>query len=75
MRIGAIELPAWEDMLEYQLVEGVQSFVVGGTTGEGHLMVWSDQIDLIAHTVEQVGSRAAASYLCVNSYPAPALKT
>lgn len=34
---------------------GVRSLIIGGTTGEGHLMSWDEHIMLIAHTVNQFG--------------------
>ena len=38
-----------------QISHGVEGLIVGGTTGEGHLMSWDEHIMLIAHTVNQFG--------------------
>lgn len=59
MKSGEIDYSAWADLLEYQISEGVCGFVVAGTTGEGHLMEWREQLNLIERSVAQVGSRAA----------------
>ena len=36
----------------------MEGFIVGGTTGEGHLFHWEEHIMLIAHTKHIVGDRA-----------------
>jgi 4-hydroxy-tetrahydrodipicolinate synthase len=38
-----------------QIHNGVEGLIIGGTTGEGHLMSWDEHIMLIAHTVNQFG--------------------
>jgi len=35
--------------------QGVEGIIVGGTTGEGHLMSWDEHIMLIAHSVYKFG--------------------
>ena len=55
---GKIDLDAYDSHLEDQLANGVEGFIVGGTTGEGHLFHWDEHIMLIAHTKHIVGDRA-----------------
>ena len=33
--------------------------IIGGTTGEGHLMSWDEHIMLIAHTVNRFGRQVS----------------
>lgn len=40
-----------------QIANGVEGVVVGGTTGEGHLMTWDEHIMLIAHTITSFGAK------------------
>jgi len=54
---GTLDLVAYDQLVEMQLANGVEGFVVGGTTGEGHLLNWEEHIMLIAHTVSKFGSR------------------
>lgn len=42
-----------------QVACGVDGVIVGGTTGEGQLMSWDEHIMLIAHTVNNFGSKLA----------------
>lgn len=37
------------------MAAGVGGLIIGGTTGEGHLMSWDEHVMLIAHTVNQFG--------------------
>ena len=46
-----IDLQAYDQLLDLQIENGVQGVIVGGTTGEGHLLNWEEHIMLIAHTV------------------------
>jgi 4-hydroxy-tetrahydrodipicolinate synthase len=47
---GKIDLKTYDRLVERQIVSGVQGLIIGGTTGEGHLMNWEEHIMLIAHT-------------------------
>lgn len=38
-----------------QMLNGVEGIIVGGTTGEGHLMSWDEHIMLIGHSVNCFG--------------------
>lgn len=57
LQSGKFDLNAYDRIVEHQIQNGVQGLIVGGTTGEGHLMSWDEHIMLIAHTVNCFGSR------------------
>lgn len=46
---GRIDLNAFDRIVDFQLQNGVEGLVVGGTTGEGHLMNWDEHLTLIEH--------------------------
>lgn len=48
---GRFDLDAFDALVEQQINHGVEGLIIGGTTGEGHLMSWDEHIMLIAHTV------------------------
>ena len=52
---GKFDLDTYDKLLEKQIKHGVDGVIVGGTTGEGHLMIWDEHIMLIAHTVNKFG--------------------
>ena len=52
---GKIDLTAYDFLVERQIKSGVDGLIVGGTTGEGHLMNWDEHIMLIAHSVHKFG--------------------
>jgi len=54
---GQVDLEAYDAHVEHQLAHGVEAFIVGGTTGEGHLFDWTEHIMLIAHTKNKFGDR------------------
>jgi len=54
---GSIDLPAFDAHVEHQLANGVEGFIIGGTTGEGHLLNWTEHIMLIAHAKHKFGDR------------------
>jgi 4-hydroxy-tetrahydrodipicolinate synthase len=47
---GNIDLAAYDKHVEHQIANGVEGLIVGGTTGEGHLLSWDEHLFLIAHT-------------------------
>ncbi|CAD7701536.1 unnamed protein product [Ostreobium quekettii] len=47
---GKCDLVAFDAMVRAQVEAGVDGVIIGGTTGEGHLMSWDEHIMLIAHT-------------------------
>ena len=52
---GRFDLEAYDDLVNTQIVNGVEGVIVGGTTGEGQLMSWDEHIMLIGHTVNCFG--------------------
>ncbi|XP_073525703.1 uncharacterized protein [Phyllobates terribilis] len=52
---GRFDLEAYDALVNMQISNGVDSVIVGGTTGEGQLMSWDEHIMLIAHTVNCFG--------------------
>ncbi|KAL3743689.1 hypothetical protein ACJRO7_018887 [Eucalyptus globulus] len=52
---GRFDLEAYDDLINMQIVQGVEGVIVGGTTGEGQLMSWDEHIMLIGHTVNCFG--------------------
>lgn len=56
---GRIDLEAYDNLVERQIDGGAEGLIVGGTTGEGHLMTWDEHIMLIAHTAKHYGHRIA----------------
>lgn len=54
---GKFDLKSYDKLVDLQIAHGVEGVIVGGTTGEGHLMSWDEHIMLIAHTVNKYGDR------------------
>lgn len=54
---GDIDLPAYDALVSKQIAAGVDGIIVGGTTGEGHLLSWEEHLMLIAHTVHRYGQQ------------------
>ncbi|KAF8380412.1 hypothetical protein HHK36_027898 [Tetracentron sinense] len=52
---GRFDLEAYDALMHMQIVNGAEGIIVGGTTGEGHLMSWDEHIMLIGHTVNCFG--------------------
>lgn len=52
---GEIDLETYDFLVAEQIKHGVEGLIVGGTTGEGHLMSWDEHIMLIAHSVQRFG--------------------
>lgn len=44
-------------MVDLQIENGANGLIIGGTTGEGHLMSWDEHIMLIAHTAKEFGKQ------------------
>lgn len=53
---GRFDLEAYDALMHMQIVNGAEGVIVGGTTGEGHLMSWDEHIMLIGHTVNCFGT-------------------
>ncbi|XQW86038.1 4-hydroxy-tetrahydrodipicolinate synthase [Thalassotalea piscium] len=54
---GDIDLATYDDLVAKQIAAGVDGIVVGGTTGEGHLLSWEEHLMLIAHSVHQYSNQ------------------
>lgn len=54
---GRFDLDAYDELVHHQIAHGVEGLIVGGTTGEGHLMSWDEHIMLIAHSVHCFGGK------------------
>lgn len=52
---GDIDFDTYDKLVEKQIQAGVDGIVVGGTTGEGHLLTWEEHLILIAHSVHKHG--------------------
>eukprot|EP00741_Cyanophora_paradoxa_P014304 tig00020780_g13796.t1 len=57
LRNGQIDIDTFDGLVKEQMKAGVEGLVVGGTTGEGHLMNESELLDLIQHSVEKFGDK------------------
>ena len=54
---GEIDLVTYDQLVAEQIAAGVDGIVVGGTTGEGHLLSWEEHLMLIAHSVHQYSDK------------------
>ena len=54
---GEIDLATYDQFVEHQIAAGVDGIIVGGTTGEGHLLSWEEHLMLIAHSAHKFGDR------------------
>ena len=52
-----IDLDMLDKIVEKQIESGVDGLLIGGTTGEGHLMEWDEHIMLIAHAVHNFSDK------------------
>nr|DAD18652.1 TPA_asm: hypothetical protein HUJ06_020115 [Nelumbo nucifera] len=52
---GRFDLEAYDRLMNIQIMNGAEGVIVGGTTGEGHLMSWDEHIMLIGHTINCFG--------------------
>lgn len=52
---GDIDFNTYDQLVAEQVKAGVDGIVVGGTTGEGHLLTWEEHLILIAHSVHKHG--------------------
>lgn len=56
---GNVDYPAFDRLCEHQIANGVEGLIIGGTTGEGHLLSWDEHLALIAHSKGKFGDRLA----------------
>ncbi len=54
---GEVDLTTYDELVAKQIAVGVDGIVVGGTTGEGHLLSWEEHLILIAHSVHKFGDK------------------
>jgi len=54
---GEVCLKTYDLLIKQQIAAGVDGIVVGGTTGEGHLLSWEEHLMLIAHCVHNFGEK------------------
>ncbi|WP_444998564.1 dihydrodipicolinate synthase family protein [Aliikangiella sp. IMCC44359] len=52
---GQIDIERYDFLIKQQIKFGVDGVIVGGTTGEGHLLDWEEHLMLISHTVNHYG--------------------
>ena len=55
--VGEVDLDTYDKLVAEQVAAGVDGIVVGGTTGEGHLLSWEEHLMLIAHCVNNFGDK------------------
>ena len=54
---GALDLPAFGRLLDYQIAGGTQALVVAGSTGEAHMLEHDEFDRLLAFALERVNGR------------------
>jgi len=54
---GEVDLATYDTLVQQQIDAGVDGIVVGGTTGEGHLLSWEEHLILIAHSVHKFSDK------------------
>jgi len=54
---GNIDLDCFDKLVKQQIKSGVDGLIVGGTTGEGHLLNWEEHLMLIAHATSKFGEQ------------------
>ena len=54
---GEVCLKTYDFLIAQQISAGVEGIIVGGTTGEGHLLSWEEHLMLIAHCVNNFGDK------------------
>ena len=54
---GSIDFVSYEKLVQRQIDAGVNGVVVCGTTGEGHLMSWEENLSLVLYTHRNFGKK------------------
>lgn len=54
---GKVDISAFDYLIETQIQNQVDGIIVGGTTGEGHLLDWEEHLMLIAHAASHYGEQ------------------
>lgn len=55
---GQIDYPSFDALIEWQLKEGTDAFVICGTTGEASTLSEKEHIEVIRHAVKKINHRA-----------------
>lgn len=55
---GQIDYPSFDALIEWQLKEGTDAFVICGTTGEASTLSEKEHIEVIRHAVKKIDHRA-----------------
>ena len=55
--LGEVDLKTYDFLVQKQIDAGADGIIVGGTTGEGHLLSWEEHLILIAHSVHKFGDK------------------
>lgn len=71
---GDIDYEAFDKHVEFQIRGGVEGLILGGTTGEGHLLSWEEHLALIAHAVGKFKGRIALVGNTGSNHTAEAVK-
>ena len=59
---GAVDLPAWQRLLDFTIAGGVEYLVINGTTGESPTVTTSEKIDLLNMARQHVAGRVPLVY-------------
>jgi 4-hydroxy-tetrahydrodipicolinate synthase len=54
---GEVCLTSYDALIGQQVAAGIDGIIIGGTTGEGHLLSWEEHLMLIAHCVHNFGDK------------------
>ena len=54
---GRIDLNSYDILIKDQIAAGVDGIIVAGTTGEGHLMNWDENLTLIEYCAAEYGDK------------------
>ncbi len=59
---GAVDLPAWQRLLDFTIAGGVEYLVINGTTGESPTVTPAEKIDLLSVARQHVAGRVPLVY-------------
>lgn len=59
---GAVDLPAWQRLLDFTIAGGVEYLVINGTTGESPTVTTAEKIDLLNVARQHVAGRVPLVY-------------
>ncbi|MFN3171803.1 MAG: dihydrodipicolinate synthase family protein [Hyphomicrobiales bacterium] len=70
----AIDFPAWERFLDWQMASGVPGIIILGTTGEFLTMTDDEREQFVAHTVKYINGRITVWVGSMNAYTPNAVR-